>query len=181
MAKILPEKNAVLPSSATNWTTDLGGSLSWTASGGTPTSGSGTPFIWGAPASGTIRITVTNGSLTAIRDVLVVTYSLSQEPSLAVEGSVDDVTLFHRMENGARRGRQKIPPKAAWELTFKNRVQADYDAVISLFALVGKLQPFFMNDPITGLGNAWYFDSAITRRYGGRGCSIDYSFRVLEA
>lgn len=164
----------------TVWTTNLGGTLSWTATGGTPTSGSGSSFSWGAPASGVVRISVSNGSLSAYRDVLVVTYSTTVKASIPLDGSVDDITLTHTMESGGRKGRRKASPKRRWELAFRKRTVTEYNTVVSLFNTVGKLEPFLMADPVTNVNTAWYFDSAISVRYN-KDCSVEYSFRVVEA
>lgn len=175
---------AIKKSVSTAYVVDTLGSAAWTASGGSPTSQTTSLFLWTAPSSGnvTIRLTATVGGSVAIFDVYVAEDELTFVPSLAVEGTLDDVTLIHEMENGARRGRRKVPPRLSYELRFNNRDQTEYDAVVTLFNSVGKLTPFAMQDPITNANKAWYFDSAITRRLGGKAsCSIDYSFRVKEA
>lgn len=178
---ISPNITAICPSCSVSWTAGIGGSLSWTATAGTPTSGSGSPFIWGAPASGVVRISVTNGSLTEIRDVQVVTFTFFQDPSIVVEGSMDDITVLHQMENGSRAGRRKSKAKRRWELTFRSRTVSEYDTAVALFNNVGKLEPFLMLDPITQLNTAYYFDSGISVKYGGRSCDVTYAFRILEA
>jgi len=180
---------AMPPSDGTNnYTTifslDDGSSATWTASAGTPTTGSGAFFgIWTTPnAPGTtVRITATSGGVTVILDIIITSADFPYAPSIVVEGTVDDVTLLHTMENGARRGRRKTGVKGAWDLTFKNRTLTEYNDVISKFDQLGKLLPFAMNDPITGLKVGWYFDSAINRQYGGRSCGITYAFKVKQA
>lgn len=168
---------------STGFLLDSGAVANWTATAGSPLSATGSIFIWTSPttANQTVRISATVGSDTAYRDIFVTGETLSFSPSTAVEGTVDDVTLVHRMENGARRGRRKVAPKQSFDLTFRNRTLTEYNAVLALFDNVGKLEPFGMIHPITNLMTAWYFDSAISQRYGGRGCSIDYSFKVQEA
>jgi hypothetical protein len=165
------------------WQTDMFGTINWTFSAGTPTSATGATVFWTAPASGgfTVRITATNGTDTAIKDVQIVDELFSYNPSLAVEGSLDDTTLLHTMDDGGRRGRLKAFAKLRYELKFNNRSLSEYGDAISLFRANGKLLPFLMDDPVNGQRRAWYFDSAINYRYGARGCSIDYSFRVVEA
>lgn len=169
----------------TAWALDTGASAAWTASAGSPLSDTGIFFgIWTTPnaPNTTVRITAVSGGQTVIKDVVIVSgEAFPYRPSLLVEGTLDDVTLIHRMENGLRRGRLKIRAKASYDLTFKNRNLTEYNVADALFQSIGKLTPFLMADPITDEYKAWYFDSAVTRRYGGRGCSIDYSFRVLEA
>lgn len=176
--------NAMPVGGQTVWALDSLASATWTASAGSPTSGSGVGFgIWTAPGSPTtVRISATVSGETVYKDVVITNQELiGISPSLVVEGTIDDVTLIHRMENGGRRGRRKIPPKQSFELTFRSRTLTEYETVRDLFNAVGKLEPFGMYHPITDTIGAWYFDSAISQRYGGRGCSIDFSFRVQEA
>lgn len=175
---------AIKKSVATVFAVDTGASADWTASGGSPASQTTSLFLWTAPGTGnvSIRLTATVGGVTAIHDIYVAEEEWTYIPSIPLEGTVDDVTLIHRMENGTRRGRRKVPPKLSYELRFNNRSLTEYSAALTLFDTVGKLTPFAMQDPVTNANKAWYFDSAITRRYGGRdNCTIDYSFRVLEA
>lgn len=181
MALILPAYNAIGIGQTVLWATDLTGTITWNVNIGSPMSGGGASFLWTAPGfSGFARLEASNGALTLIRDVRVLNVELSVRPTKVVSGTEDDTTLTHRMMDGARRGRRKTPSKQAWELRFSSRTIDEFEVVQALWETCGKTEPFLMDDPITGDKLAWYFDSAITKRYSGRECSIDYSFRVLE-
>jgi hypothetical protein len=188
---IEPRVTAAIPGQTYHFMTDFPhdiGEYTWSA-----TSGSGTPggpptyyyFDWTAPSSGTARITAVRDDgvnvYTAVLDLTITMHQFNYRPSLVVEGTLDDTTLLHTMENGGRRGRRKTPALQRWELKFNNRSMAEYEAALALFDSAGKLEPFTMLDPVLNSSRAWYFDSAISQRFGGRGCDISYSFRVVEA
>lgn len=171
-----------LYSASTTYSIDSGGSASWTASAGSPTSGTTAAFSWTPPASAqTVRITAVAGGVTAILDVFVTGYGFPYDPSIDVEGSIGDVTLLHEMESGTRIGRRKVGPKQKFNLPFKNRPIAEYNALLTLYAAVGSLVPFAMAHPITGVAKGWYFDSEISVKYGGRSCAISFDVRIKEA
>lgn len=188
MPSITPAINGVVNLAAVNFQTDLPGSVSWTASAGTPTSGSGSSFFWGAsiPGLATVRITATNGTITLVRDIVIVRFVFVEKASEVKEGSFREFVLSHRMENGQMRGRRKTPPKLTYEVSFRNRTKIELDTVRNLYKSVGLLEPFGMASPddpgSSFLTSTWLFDSPpVWSRTPGAGCKFNYSFRVIEA
>ena len=122
MAVIDPDWTAIALSSPVTWSTDLSGSVNWTASGGTPTSSSGAGFPWTSPSvAGPVRVTATNGAIILIRDLIATDYNFPYKPSIAVDGTEDDTAIIHRLESGIRNGRRVIGTKKAFELKFNSR------------------------------------------------------------
>ncbi len=185
MADINPQISAIGPSTAQVFSYSgiaVVGDV-WEASAGSPTSytvGSSS-FAWTSPATQqTVTITFKHlGVVQATRLIAVTSNALTYAPSIAVEGTEGGKVILHTMENGVRRGRTKTSSKRRYELKFNNRDATEFGAVRTLYNTCLTLLPFFMNDPITGAQSTWYFDSDMAVRYGGLGCSIDYSFRVV--
>lgn len=172
------------PGWTVSFSTDLTGTINWTASAGTA-SFTGKPFVWSAPNTAqTVRITASNGTTTLIWDILVVSREMGYKPSKRIKGRYVDKSLIHIMENGARRGRRKVRAKMAYEFSFQNRTYTEYTEQRALYDELGTLAPFLMWDPIDPTGQTWtayYFDSEIVVESGGRNCAIDYSVRLMEA
>lgn len=192
MPTITPNFSSVSPGLIVFFRSDYGFGASWTASGGSPTTGTTSgptdPFIWTAPGTGgvTIRITATSVSTVTILDIFVAEHSLDMRADQVAEGTEGDRTILHEMENGLPRGRRKSGRKRKYALAFNNRTEADLATIRAVYDQVGSLIPFYTYDPIikgSTLGSfICRFDSelSVSRRDGAK-CGIAISFRVKEA
>lgn len=179
MATIFPERRAQAKLESITWSTDLTGSLSWTVDGVSAGSGATITTLF-ATDGVTHRIAVTNGTATVFRDIKVAKV-LAYKPSYTIKGRFRGNTLKHLMADGQRRGRVKRREIYDYELQFKNREVSELVDVLNDYVTYKDLAPFAMTDPVLNVSRTWYFDSEPVWEYGGHGCTVNYSFRALEA
>lgn len=178
---------AAAPSEQITFTTTLGGTKTWSVSGGSLDTTSGATVIWTAPTSigQVVRIQVTNGTTTLYQDVeileaLPVSISLPNPfetgPNVILEYADDDRTPHSRTLSESN----FIP--ATWELQSNGLTPAETLALIAFndVYLRAARRFFYTNHVMSSAREVVRFDSKIKGEPVGD-CMFNLSFRVRRA
>jgi hypothetical protein len=179
---ITADKIAAEPGEVVNFTTNIGGSITWSADIGTPTSGSGAAFAWAAPgiAQTEAIIKATNGTLT-VSLVVPVLKKFPYDPTLSVPWTQRKTVLISRAEDRTRSSRVKDKDGLAYEsfeLKFANRDLTEINAALAFWQEHYPQKRFIYMDKIRNIRSVQYFDSDVNIE-GDVTCSMDYAFRTI--
>lgn len=178
---ITADKVAAQPGEVVNFTTNIGGSITWSADIGTPTSGSGAGFAWTAPGITQLEgiIKATNGTLT-VQIVVPVLKLFPYDPTLSIPWTVRKTVLISRAEDRTRSSRVKDKdglPYESFELKFANRDVTEINAAVAFWTEHYPQKRFIYLDKIRNARLVQYFDSDVNIE-GDVTCSMDYAFRT---
>jgi hypothetical protein len=166
-------------------TTNMTGTINWTATIGTLSSSSGSSVTWTAPnqAGLTAKITATNGTYTVSQEIRVLNH-FSYNPNTPLNWEDKRTLLVSRAEDRTVSFRIKDADEETYqahEWDFRNRTVSEYGTVRTFWQnQYGKL-PFIWDSPFRSVRHVFYFDSDIKAQATAGGCGVDYSFRVVEA
>jgi len=152
----------------------------WTVSTGTINSSTGN---WTSPSltGQTVRITVSNGTFTAIRDVLILDLFPLNNPTLPVSWDRNLTALISMSEDRSSRiTREKAPAYDSYPVKFTERSLTESNSVDAFFDAHGFGKRFILEDKLRGIRKVGWFDSII-HHDGYDECVIDLSFQFLEA
>jgi hypothetical protein len=178
-AVITPDFGFIGPSEQIDWDTNIVSPI-WSASAGVINSGTG---VWIAPASlgQTIKITATDGTFIATREVLVMRIFPLGDPTLPVTWDRNLTALISMSEDRTSRiTREKAPPYDSYPIKFTQRSLQETNDVDAFFDAHGFGKLFILEDKLRGIRKVGWFDSPI-RHEGQDECAIDLSFQFLEA
>jgi hypothetical protein len=180
---VTPSKKVATLGELINFTTNLGGSITWTADLGTA-SGSGAVFAWTAPNQSQMRalITVTNGTFTKTIEMWVLKI-FPYDPHVPFDGVVHKTVLIGRSQSRRRFSRVLDPGGQSFEdneLPFLGRSITEYNAAVDFWEEHHPQLSFIYNDKLRNTRWRVYFDSDVSRRFRSQ-CAIDYTFRIVEA
>jgi hypothetical protein len=152
----------------------------WTANAGSINSGTGQ---WTAPSvlGQTVTISVTNGTFTATRVVLIIPAFPFTDFSLPLAWDRNLTALISMSEDRTSRiTRDKAPPFDSYPIKLTSRTLADCNTIDAFFdqQRFGKL--FILEDKVRSLRKVGWFDSPI-RHEARDECDIDLAFQFLEA
>lgn len=179
---ITADKVAAEPGEVVNFTTNIGGSITWSADIGTPTSGSGAAFAWAPPGIAQLEgiIKATNGTLT-VTLVVPVLKKFPYDPTLSIPWTRHKTVLISRAEDRTRSSRVKDKdglPYESFELKFANRDLAEVNAAMAFWDEHYPQKRFIYMDKIRNIRLVQYFDSDVNVE-GDVTCSMDYAFRTI--
>lgn len=166
-------------------TTNMTGTINWTATIGTLSASSGSSVTWTAPnqAGLTAKITATNGTYTVSQEIRVLNH-FSYNPNTPLNWEDKRTLLVSRAEDRTVSFRIKDADEETYqahEWDFRNRTVSEYGTVRTFWQnQYGKL-PFIWDSPFRSVRHVFYFDSDIKAQATAGGCGVDYSFRVVEA
>ena len=166
------------------FTTNMTGSITWTADIGT-SSGSGSSFAWTAPSTSNVeaRVTASNGTLSKTV-VVPVLKKIPYDPSARIDGEIKKTVVLSRAEDGTRTSRVKNRYQEqfrALTLQFNNRTAAETDAMEAFWNDHYPQKRVIWDDKArsTTIRRIVYFDSDLGFSIAGN-CPYDYSFRIIE-
>jgi hypothetical protein len=129
----------------------------------------------------TVKITASNGSFTAMRDVLIIEKFPFSDFILPVTWDRNLSALVSMSEDRSSRiTREKAPPFDSYQIRLASRTLTDSNAVDAFFDAKGLGTPFILEDELRGIRKVGWFDSGI-RHEARDECDIDLSFQFLEA
>lgn len=183
-AIVTPTQTAATPGEQITFTTNMTGTTNWTADYGTPTSGSGSSFVWTAPnvAGPTVKIKADNGTFSKTIEIPVLLAFPYTDPALPLSWDRRKTVLVSRAEDRTRAARVKDKGALAFEsfeLSYKNRTTTELQTVHDFWDDHYPGKRFIFEDRLRDVRKVVYFDSDI-RQEGNARCGIDYSFRVVE-
>lgn len=164
--------------------TNMTGTINWTATAGSLSAGTGATVTWTAPNQEGVEalIVATNGTYTVTTEISVLQH-FPYDPTQNVIWERKKNVLVSTGEDRSRAARVKDYNNAAYEpfeLKFLNRNLAEYTAASTFWQARYPGTKFIYEDKIRSLRREVYFDSDI-RTEGYSRCAIDYSFRLIEA
>lgn len=165
------------------FSTNMTGTINWTADLGSPLTGTGANFAWTAPnqAGLVARITATNGTFSVAVE-LPVLEKFAYDPTLNIPWDRKKTVLISRAEDRSRSSRVKDKGGLAFEafeFTFRNRDLTELNAVHAFWDKHYPQKRWIYEDKLRNVRKVLYFDSDI-RQEAGIACDIDYSFRAVE-
>ena len=169
---------------AITFTTNMTGSITWSADYGT-SSGSGSSFAWTAPSTSQIiaRITATNGTLTKTVECPVLK-AIPQDPMATIDGEQKRTVAISRAEDRSRYGRIKDRNQQsykAWSLSYRNMSASEFDTMGAFHDEHFPLKRVIFYDKARGttIRRVVLIDSDISYRISAN-CGYEYSFRIVE-
>lgn len=183
-AIVTPTQTAATPGEQLTFTTNMTGTINWTADYGTPTSGSGASFVWTAPnvAGLVAKIKADNGTFSKTIEIPVLLAFPYTDPALPLSWDRRKTVLVSRAEDRTRAARVKDKGALAFEsfeLSFKQRTTTELQTVHDFWDDHYPGKRFIFEDRLRDVRKVVYFDSDI-RQEGNARCGIDYSFRIVE-
>ena len=163
--------------------TNMTGTINWTASVGTLSASSGATVTWTAPNQSQLvgLITATNGTYTVTAEIPVLK-EFPYVPNRSLKWDRKKTVLISRSEDRRRAARVKDynnEPFEAFELTFLNRNLAELAAVHTFWDDHHPDKRFIFTDEHRSVRKVVYFDSDISHDAAAT-CATTYSFRVIE-
>jgi hypothetical protein len=178
------EVGAVTPSEVLTLTTNMTGTVNWTASVGTLSSSSGGTVTWTAPGQDGLEalITATNGTYT-VKATIPVLKAFPYKPNRPLKWDRKKIVLVSQSENRAGRASRvknaNNEPQESFELTFLNRNLAELDAVIDFWDEHHPNKRFIFTDAHRSQRIVLWFDSDVAFNADAQ-CATTYTFRAIE-
>lgn len=176
--------SAATPSEVLTLTTNMTGTINWTASTGTLSSATGGTVTWTAPGADGLEaiITATNGTYTVTKTISVLN-AFPYRPNLPLKWERKKTVLVSPSEDRSRRfSRVKNTddtPFEAHELVFQNRSLAELAAVQDFWDEHYPGKRFILTEYHRGIRLVLWFDSDIAHDANAT-CATTYSFRAVE-
>lgn len=163
--------------------TNMTGTINWTASVGSLSSSSGSTVTWTAPNQSQLvaLVTATNGTYTVRAEIPALT-AFPYRPNRSLKWDRKKTVLLSRAEDRSRAARVKDAnnePFETFELTFLNRNLAELAAVHAFWDLHHPDKRFIFTDYHRSVRKVVYFDSDISHDAAAT-CATTYSFRIIE-
>ena len=163
--------------------TNMTGTINWTASVGTLSSSSGSTVTWTAPNQSQLvaLITATNGTYTVTVEIPTLK-AFPYTPNRPLKWDRKKTVLLSRAEDRRRAARVKDANNEAYEsfeLTFNNRNLSELAAVQTFWDDHHPDKRFIFTDSHRSIRKVVYFDSDIAHDAAAT-CATTYSFRVIE-
>lgn len=164
-------------------TTNMTGTINWTASVGSLSSSTGSTVTWTAPNQSQIvgLITATNGTYTVTVEIPVLK-AFPYRPNRPLKWERRKTVLISRSEDRRRAARVKDANNQAFEpfeLAFQDRSLAELDAATAFWDEHHPDKRFIFTDQHRGVRKVVYFDSDVSFDANAT-CATTYSFRVIE-
>lgn len=171
---------AAQPGEVLTLTTNMTGTVTWTAESGSISGSPGTTVTWTAPNTPgvTPRITATNGTLTRIVQIPVLRL-FPYYPTTPVSWANKKDVLISKAEDGSRSTRIKRDAYEAFEFKFNNRSVAEAEAARAFVNLHYPGLRCIVTDALRSVRKVGYFDSDLNLEANGA-CQFSYSFRFQE-
>jgi hypothetical protein len=168
------------PSETIDWGTNIP-TPTWTASAGPINASTG---VWTAPSGigQTVKITASNGTFTATRDVLIMKKFPITSVSAPIQWRRSKTVLVSEAEDGTRVSRIKNKggsPREAYEVRITLLTLTDLETIQAFWDEHYPGKQFVFEDVPRNIRKVVYFDSDINAEGSAR--AFDVSFRVKEA
>lgn len=176
---------AAQASEAITLTTNLTGTVTWSASCGTISpGGAGTTKTWTAPSTtGQVcKVTATNGTLTKTVEIPVL-QKFAYDPDAPLAWDRRRTVIVSQSEDRTRVTRIKDKDGIAFEafeFTFSNRDLTELAAVHTFWDNHHPGKAFIMQDNLRSKRLVGYFDSDVRNEADGS-CAVTYSFRFIQS
>lgn len=175
---------AATPGEVLTLTTNMTGTINWTASVGTLSGSTGGTVTWTAPGQSGLDaiITATNGTYTVTVTIPTLT-AFPYKPNLPLKWERKKTVLISQSENRAGRATRvknaNNEPFEAHEFTFLNRNLAELAAAQDFWDAHHPNQRFILTEAHRGIRLVLWFDSDIGFDANAT-CSTTYTFRAIE-
>lgn len=175
---------AATPSEVLTLTTNMTGTINWTASVGSLSASSGATVTWTAPGQdGLEALIVATNSTYTVTATIPVLKAFPYVPNRPLKWDRKKTVLVSQSENRAgRASRVKNAgnePFEAFELVFLNRNLVELDAVIDFWDEHYPNKRFIFTDAHRGQRIVLWFDSDIAFN-SDAACATTYTFRAIE-
>lgn len=163
--------------------TNMTGTVNWTASVGSLSASTGATVTWTAPnqSQQVGLITATNGTYTVTVEIPVLK-AFPYTPNRPLKWDTQKTVLISRSEDRRRAARVKDynnEPFESFELIFQNRNLVELAAATDFWEEHHPDKRFIFTDAHRSIRKVVYFDSNISNE-GNATCATTYSFRVIE-
>lgn len=178
------EVGAATPSEVLTLTTNMTGTVNWTASVGTLSAATGATVTWTAPGQSGLEalITATNGTYT-VSATIPVLKAFPYKPNRPLKWERKKTVLVSQSENRAGRAtRVKNANNEAFEtheLVFQNRNLAELAAVQDFWDEHYPGKRFILTEAHRGIRLVMWFDSDIAHT-ADASCATTYTFRAIQ-
>ena len=175
---------AATPGEVLTLTTNMAGTVNWTASVGSLSAPSGSTVTWTAPNQSGLEalITATNGTYTVTATIPTLK-AFPYKPNLPLKWEAKKTVLVSQSENRRKRASRvknyNNEPYETHELTFINRNLSELDAARTFWEEHYPNKRFILTESHRGIRLVLWFDSDIAHNADAT-CATTYTFRAIE-